>query len=49
MSIQRNNETPNPEYQAWVETCINIEKFIAQYEEKFIKPIQIIKPIINGK
>ena len=49
MATQHPIETPNPEYQTWVETCINIEQFIAQYEEQFIKPIQIIKPIINGK
>lgn len=48
MSIQRNNKTPNPEYQAMVDTVSKIEQFIKGYENKFIKPTQIIKPL-NGK
>ena len=48
MATQHPIETPNPEWQAMVDAVVKIEQFIAGYENKFIKPTQIIKPT-NGK
>lgn len=38
MSIEKHNETPNPE----VVIMLNIQQFLETYEKKFIKPVKII-------